>query len=180
MRHLLVLIVLLCGALPLSAAPQVALAPDLAERARADPDGFLDEAAALILGYGRDGRIDAAGIERFLSVERARQRVAARRRLMLADLDDDGAVTTQELAVLLAADGAGPRGRLAMAHLRADADGDGTVSAGELTAHARAAAQSLAPGLTDMRSLLAFDRDGDGAVGLPELRRGLAELLPGA
>jgi hypothetical protein len=180
MRYALALIVLLPGALPLWAGPQVVLAPGLVEQVRADPDGFLEDAAGLILGYGRDGRIDAAGIERFLTVERAKQRVAAKRRLMLADLDDDGAVTTEELSVLLAADGAGPRGRLAVAHLRADADGDGTVSAAELTAHARAAAQSLPPGLTDLRTFLAFDRDGDAAVGLAELRRGLADLLPGA
>lgn len=179
MRHVLMLMILLQAALPASAAPPGALAPGLVERARADPDGFLDDAAGLILGYGRDGRIDAAGIERFLSVQRAKLRVAAQRRLMLADLDGDGAVTSAELAVLLSAEGAGPRGRLAVAHLRADADGDGTVDAAELAAHARAAAQALPAGLTDLRTLPALDRDGDGAVGLAEMRRGLADLLPG-
>ncbi len=179
MRYVLVLIVLLAGVRPMWAAPQTLLAPGLAERVRADPDGFLEEAAGLILGYGRDGRIDAAGIERFLAVERAKRRVAAMRRLMLADLDGDGAITAEELSVLLAADGAGPRGRLAVAHLRADADGDGTVGAVELAADARAAAQALPPGLTDLRTLLALDRDGDGALDLRELRRGMADLLPG-
>lgn len=176
MRVFLACLALLLAALPLRAAP---LAPGLVERVRADPDRFLEDAAGLILGYGRDGQIDAAGVERFLSVQRAKLRVAALRRLMLADLDADGAVTSDELAVLLAAEGAGPRGRLAMAHLRADADGDGTVSAAELAAHGRTVAQVLPPGLADLRSILAFDRDGDGAVGLVELRRGMADLLPG-
>lgn len=179
MRLMLALILLVLGPLPLLAAPTGTLAPGLVERVRADPDGFLEDAAGLILGFGEGGRIDAAGIERYLTVERARQRVAVKRRLMLADLDDDGAVTTGELAVLLAADGAGPRGRLAVAHMRADADGDGTVSAAELSAHARAAAQVLPPGLTDLRTLMALDRDGDGALGLAEVRRGIADLLPG-
>lgn len=176
MRLMLACLALLLAALPLQAAP---LAPGLVERVRADPDRFLGDAAGLILGYGRDGRIDSAGIERFLMVQRAKARVAALRRLMLADLDADGAVTSEELAVVLAAEGAGPRGRLAMAHLRADADGDGTVSATELAVHGRTVAQVLPPALTDLRSLLAFDRDGDGAVGLSELRRGIADLLPG-
>lgn len=179
MRLVLALILLLLGPLPLMAATQAGLAPDLVERMRADPDRFLEDAAGLILGYGRDGRIDAAGIERFLTVERTRLRVAAKRRLMLADLDDDGAVTTEELSVLLTAAGAGPRGRLAVAHMRADADGDGTVSAPELAAHARVAAQVLPPGLTEPRTILALDGDGDDALDLQELRRGMADLLHG-
>lgn len=176
MRFVLACLALLPVALPLHAAP---LEPGLVERVRADPDRFLEDAAGLILGYGQDGRIDAAGIERFLTVQRAKVRVAALRRLMLADLDGDGAVTSAELAVLLAAEGAGPRGRLAVSHLRADADGDGTVNAEELAAHGRAASQVLPPGLSDLRSLLGFDRDGDGTVGLAELRRGIADVLPG-
>ena len=100
---------------------------------------------------------------------------------MLADLDGDGAVTGAELAVLMQAEGAGPRGRLAVAHLRADADGDGVVTAEERGAAARAvAAREVVAPAADAAGVLALDTGGDGRIDLAEVRRSLAVLLPGA
>ncbi len=176
MRAVFLMLLLVLPIVARAEAPEA-----LIQRIKADPDRFLEEAAGLILGFGSDGVLDASGVARFVAVARARIRVRAERRLMLADLDADGAVTGEELSVLLRAEGAGPRGRLAVAHLRADADGDGTVSAAERMAAARGvAAREVAPVAADAAAVLALDVDGDGRINLAELRRALALVLPGA
>lgn len=142
------------------------------------PDRFLREAAGLILGYGRDGRIDPGGIEDAIATERASLRAREVRRLLVADLDDDLAVDARELDVAIAAASATMRGRLMGWHMDADLDRDGTVIWSELRAFAKASSLTAldedAAGA--MRSLMVFDLDGDGYVSVAEVRRAL-ELL---
>lgn len=153
----------------------------LAARAAAAPDRLLEDIAALVHGFGGERGLDRQGAAQALALARARIRQRETRRLLLADLDADGAVTAAELAVLMRAEGAAPRGRLALAHLRADADGDGTVSAAELDAAARRAAATETAGLAqELDGMLALDLDGDGFVTLPEARQALTLAAGGA
>lgn len=158
-----------------------ALSPAMTDWVRTRPDDFTEQAAALLFGHGIAGRFDAAAADRAVALERARLRQRELRRLLLADLDDDGAVNAAELAVLMQAEGAGPRGRLAVSFARTDADGDGVVQATELALAARQVAVADSAPLADLAAaVLACDLDGDGAVDLPELRRAVALLASGA
>ena len=157
-------------------APDGAKAP----AARKLPARFETDAAAVILGYGGPRGVDAKGIEAAIAVERASLRVRAMRRLMLADLDDDGAASRAELAVLMGAADAGGRARLWAAFGEADADGDGSVSAAEMHAAAAASAEAaLARGSArQLRGLMALDADADGFVTLGELHDGMGRPSP--
>ncbi|QUJ77152.1 hypothetical protein KDD17_03760 [Sulfitobacter albidus] len=147
---------------------------------RADPDRFLTEAAGVVLGFGGPAGIDADGIEAAIAAERARVRARELRRLLEADLNDDLAVSTAEMAVVIGAASATMRGRLMGWHLDADRDGDGTASWAELRAFGRARARA-ALGAEDaqaLRRLMIFDTDADGRVTVAELRRAIALLNP--
>ncbi|HEX9859463.1 MAG TPA: hypothetical protein VGA75_13975 [Paracoccaceae bacterium] len=143
------------------------------KKLRDAPERFITEAAGLILGHGGARGIDAAGIERFIALERAGHRAREMRRLLLADLDNDGAVTGAEVAVLAAAVSAGERGRLQMGHRAADADRDGAISMAELRAHAQARAlEQLSDADAELlRGFIGFDLDGDGFVSVEEVTR---------
>ncbi len=173
------MVLMLLMAWPAAAGP--VLSPEMAERIRAQPDRFLETGAALIFGFGAEGRFDAAAGRQVLALDRARLRQRELRLLLLADLDDDGAVTAAELAVLMRAEGAGPRGRLALAFARGDADGDGVVGPAELMAEARRVADLESRAMAEMvAAVLACDLDGDGSLDLAELRRAVALLAGGA
>ena len=148
------------------------------EEVRQAPEPFLQLAADLIHGFGSDLGIDAAGLDRFVALERAAARASALRRLQLADLDFDGAVTGPELAVLAGAAAAKSRGRLWALHEAADGNGDGTVAPDELRLWA--AAEGLrgfsAEKEAIARAVLSFDGNADGRVTLDEVRAALAAL----
>jgi len=174
MRWVFVILVCLLGSVALAATPPVLAEPAL-KRIRASPERFVEAAAVLIHGYGSDGAVDAAAVDRFIALQRAGARASALRKLLAADLDADGAIAADEVAAAEAATG---RGRLIALHGRADGDGDGTVSAVELTLHT--AIEALA-GFTEAeaqaaRAVLACDQDGDGHVTLPEVRAAVAAL----
>ncbi len=144
----------------------------LAKRLQRDADDVVTDAMTLVLGYGRDGAIDPAGIERALAVDRARQRANVLRRLIEADLDADGTVSTDEINVIAAAAEARFRSRVMMGHASADGDGDGNVT----WAEARTSAQSVAMDRVSdadaarAMALMGLDLDGDGRLTLAELR----------
>jgi hypothetical protein len=142
------------------------------------PDRFEAFVASLILGYGSAKGISAQGLEDHLAVERAKLRVRELRRLMLADLDDDGHVTQQELFVVMSAQGASARGSLWQAHSAADTDADGTVTQAELQARARLVAARSAADEATVRDLMTLDFDGDGFVSTLELRHALTLFAP--
>lgn len=145
---------------------------------KADPAPFLDLAADLIHGFGGAGGIDRAGVDRFVAMERAEARASALRRLAVADLDFDGAVTSDEMAVLAAAASAKARGRLWAMQEAADGDGDGTVSATETAEFARSEAMRSFDAKDEAlaRSVLSFDANADGLVSLEEVKAAVAAL----
>lgn len=142
------------------------------------PARFEAFVASLILGYGSAKGIGAQGLEDYLAVERAKLRVRELRRMLLADLDDDGSVTQQELFVVMSAQGASARGALWQAHSAADANVDGTVTQVEMQTQARLVAGRAAAEEADVRDLLQLDFDADGFVSTLELRHALTLIAP--
>lgn len=153
-------------------AALAALPQALAKRLQRAPDAFVEDAASLILGYGRDGGIDRDGIAQFVAVERARARAGALRWMWEADLNADGAVTGAELGVLVAAAEARYRGRMMLTHEAADGDADGTVSSQEMIAKANVMALDQYSAADEERVLgmLYLDLNADGRLTLDEVR----------
>lgn len=148
------------------------------KRLRTAPAKLVEDMTALILGFGDGERIDAAGIERFIAAERARSRAREIERLLQADLDDDGAVSRAEAAVVIATQSAGARARLHLAQRAADADGDGSADRDEITAAARARSlEDLSEAdAENIRAAIWFDLDGDGYVTLAEVIAAVKEM----
>ena len=180
MRLLVLILCSLLWALPLRADVAPVLPEPMLKRIKAAPDKFLDLAALLVHGFGAGGSIDQAGIERSIALDRAAARASAQRRLLAADLDGNGAVDKDEIAVAAGAAGATTRARLITTHARADTDSDGVVSAAELRTHAGAESlrQVSEPKAAMARAVLACDQDDDGSVTMAEVRRALAVLDP--
>lgn len=160
------------------AAIAEALPAKMLKRMRANPERFLEDAAEMIYGCGGQAGIDRSGVDAVIALDRAEVRAREMQRFFAADLDNDGAVTRDELAVLASAAAAGERGRLIMAHDVADSDGDGSLSFEELRVMAQAAAMASVTeaDAEAMRGVLAFDQDGNGMVGMDEVRRGIESL----
>lgn len=174
-----ILVLLMSGGL----VPGVATAaPDLpaglVKRIARDPAAWEEEGLRLIVGFGGENGLTAAGIDRAVAVDQAAARANALRDLLVADLDGDGVVTAAELGAYLPVLSARGRGGFALSVAQADRNSDGDLDAAELAAagHAAAATAVSPRRLETMRSLLAFDSDGDGAVTVPELHRGVAVL----
>lgn len=136
-----------------------------------DPDRFAARMTDLIAGFGGPDGLTAAGIEDHIALERAAGRASALRRMLAMDLDADGALDADELAVTQRAASASGRGRLERQFRAADLDGDGRVDAEEMQADARAAGlRALGEEeATMLRALLSLDRDGNAALSVEEI-----------
>ncbi|MGO3931242.1 EF-hand domain-containing protein [Rhodopseudomonas pseudopalustris] len=137
------------------------------------------------LDVNSDGRLTSVDDELMTAMSSAQFRAASMAQLLRADLNNDGAVTADELRLVLRYDGrAGFQGdntaalaaaleqRVAVM-MRPDTDGDGRLTYAE----AAAAIQSMptikitggvAPP-TELQTLMASDENRDGALTLPEL-----------
>jgi EF hand len=161
---------------------QGALAEDagaaLAEEMRRNPERFAARMTDLIAGFGQAGDLTREGIDDYIALERAGGRATALRRMMAMDLDADGTVTRNELAVTQRAASATTRGRMERQFLAADANGDGRVDAGELAADGKLAAlRALGEEEAEMlRAVLTLDTGGDGALSQAELDAALARM----
>ncbi len=145
---------------------------------RANPARFVAEAAEVIAGHGTPSGISAAGIELVIALEAAEGRADALRRVLAADVDDDGVVSLAEVEARAAALGARARGQLRLAFRGADKNADGVADAAELRAQARQHAARLAGRRPEMlRGLMAFDGNRDGHLTLEELAQGVEATL---
>ena len=156
-------------AMPLDAPP--ALPDRFVKRLAKARAQFLEQAAAIILGYGTARGVDPAGIENFIASGRAAIRAREIARLLAGDLNNDGALGAGELAVLMANAAASKRGQLQVAHGTADADLNGIASADELRAYGQSKAldQIDEDEAADWRRFMLFDLDHDGRVVLAEV-----------
>jgi hypothetical protein len=145
--------------------------PALAKRLQRDAADVVEDAMTLILGYGQDGGIDRDGLARALDVERARLRAGVLRRLIEADLNADGRISTAEATVIAGAADARYRARIMIGHAAADADGDGTVTEPEARAQAQAVAMKGVSEADVERTmgLMSLDLDANGTLTLIEL-----------
>ena len=82
---------------------------------------------------------------------------------------------TTEMDGLIARTYPGGRGRLKVLQFRADRNGDGSIQHEELRQFAEAEAMDAAgdQAMTEALALMCFDLDGDGAVRLVEVTRGV-------
>jgi EF hand len=142
------------------------------KRMREAPEAFLTDAADMILGFGRDGGINRAGIEDFIAMDRAKARAGVMGQLMAGDLDGDGAASAAEVTVLVGTLAADRRGRAALGFAAADTDGDGAVTAAEMTAEvAMAGANAVSPAkVAALLAMMTLDLDKDGTLTLDEAR----------
>ncbi|MFP5480099.1 MAG: hypothetical protein ACLGIE_10495 [Alphaproteobacteria bacterium] len=152
----------------------------LAEAVERNPGRIEARLLDLVAGFGGPEGLTGQGIEEHIALERAADRASAMRRLLALDLDADGGVTREELAVAQRAASATARGRLERQFVAADGSGDGQLDAGEIAAAGRAA--GLAALDEDeaalLRAALRLDGNGDGALTAEEVRAGLARLAP--
>ena len=148
------------------------------KRMQSDPQAYLDLAADLIHGFGGAQGINRAGIAGYVALQRAEARAAALRRMYLADLNFDNAVRRDEVAQVAAAASAYGRGRLWKLFEAADKDGNGVVDAAEIAGFgvAEALRSFSAADEAEVMSVLTFDGDADGWVGLDEVRAAVAAL----
>lgn len=166
--------------MPLVAGAQV-MPESLAAQVARDPDGYLDDLAVLIAGYGRNGAIDGQGLQNFVAMERADARALAMRRLQGADLNGDGAIGGDEMRVKAAASASAARGRLILYFGKADLDRDDLVSVDELQAYANLVAlQSVSDEkAANIFAVLGFDLNGDNRVTLDEAKAAIAPAALG-
>jgi hypothetical protein len=143
-----------------------------------NPERFQARALDLIAGFGGAGGLTSQGIEEHIALERAAARAAALRRIWAMDLDADGAVARDELAVAQRAASAAARGRMERQFVAADGNGDARIDAAEIASEGQAAAlRALGEDEADLlRALLALDADGDDALAADELRAAVLRL----
>lgn len=169
-------------AMILAFMPVMGQAQDLPKSVKAkinrDAQDYIDEVSVLIMGFGRDGVIDRAGLENVVSLARAEARALAYRRLQGADLDGDGAISGQEVQIAAAAASAVSRGRLLVYFGHADADGNGQVAVPEMQAYAEHVALDIvsAAKVQATMAVLALDQNGDGQVSVAEAGQAISAL----
>lgn len=150
----------------------------LAEAMARNPQRFEARMIDLIAGFGGPDGAQAQDIEAHIALERAGARATALRRFLAMDLDADGAVTRQELAVSQRAASASGRGRMERQFVMADADASGTLDADEIAAAARTASlQALDEDeATLLRALMRLDADGNGVLSVAEVTAAVDRL----
>lgn len=157
----------------LARAEGVALPPGMAlDVLKLSRQALIEEGTRLILGYGSQDAISAAGLELAIGHERATRRAAQAEQVLAADLNGDGAVTRAEMAVHAGTLSVRMRARALAGFAAADGDGDGRAELPEIMAAAQAyALERFDDGAADrIRALIHCDADRDGLVTLAELR----------
>lgn len=155
---------------------------EMATRLRSAPETFLRNAARLIHGYGTADGIDAAGIEGYIALTRARVRARAITPLLAADLNGDGKIGRDEMLAVAATLAARARGNLRIDFDLGDKNSDGLLPLDELRAfgQAKAIADLTEEETQRLMGLLVFDSDGNGWTTMPEVEAGVARILDDA
>ncbi len=177
------------AALPAASAADAAPAAEpraLLRVLRRAPDGTLAWLQGLILAYGEAGADGQAGLSpqgmlSHIAVLRARVRAREAQRFLAADLDNDGSVSVQELALASRALSAAVAGRLMVRAALAESDGRPGLSPGEIAAYAAAQGEEAIPARERavLEEMLLIDANRDGLLSMTEMRAALARLRPG-
>lgn len=177
---ILIAVMLAVSGVPLAAADLApSLSTALAAKIAADPLAFVGKTGKLIGRFGGPAGLDAAGVDKMVRVTRARGRARYLGRVLVADLDGDLAITAAERDEALAAQGKKQGEALSAQIQAADADGDGNITRSELDAALDRAGQEALPDseAAELREIIKFDRNADGAVTESELLAGVAQVL---
>lgn len=148
------------------------------KRLRRNPASFIAASADAILTYGTKAGLDAAAIDRFVAIDRAKVRAREVARLLRADLDNDTVIFKAEFDVLVSVTSAGSKGRLDLSWRQADVDHNDKVDTAELNAYAQSVALSEVSQVDadGWRALLLFDLDASGFVEIDEVIAAVAAL----
>lgn len=151
----------------------------MVKKLRSGPDAFLRDAAKLIYGYGTVDGINAAGIDGFVALERARIRARVMQAYLGADMDNDGDAVRAEIVTLVAAMAAPKRGAVLFGFEQADADQNAVLSQVELRGFAQGVALNEMSDEDALRlqGLMTFDLDGNGFVTMPEVSTAVQAIL---
>lgn len=181
-RGMVLVVVALWVSVAKSQTIEEALVDAFFEALRDKPESYLEQTATVILGYGRGGAIDEKGIETMIAIQRAKYRATAGRRLMVADLNNNGEVSRAEIGTLLPTYSSSMRARLVLIHRESDLDGNGIVTVAEQRALADAYALTKLSEdkAADLRRLMLLDANNDGWVTLDEAHELIEEFREGA
>lgn len=164
---------------PVGAEALVEAMPARRQKAlKASPEGFLEDAAEVIYAAGRDGRLDAAGVETFIALRRAEVRARRMGHFLGADLDNDGAIGGDEASLFAGSLSARRRGEIHWGFDLADTDEDESVTMAELRIFAETEALYVLDDIdaAGLRSLMLFDLDKDGGVTMDEMVSAVSSL----
>ncbi len=123
--------------------------------------------------------INAAGIDGFVALERARIRARVMQAYLGADMDNDGDAVRAEIVTLVAAMAAPKRGAVLFGFEQADADQNAVLSQIELRGFAQGVALNEMSDEDALRlqGLMTFDLDGNGFVTMPEVSAAVQAIL---
>ena len=148
------------------------------KRLRRNPASYIAAAAEAISTYGGKAGLDAAAIDRFVAIDRAKVRAREVERLLRADLDNDTVIVKAEFETLMGIATGGSKVRLTKAWQQSDLDHNDKVDAAELNAYAQSVALSEVSEVDadGWRALLLFDLDASGFVRIDEVIAAVATL----
>ncbi|MFC2970415.1 hypothetical protein [Acidimangrovimonas pyrenivorans] len=144
-----------------------------------DPAASLRRFYTTALGLSPDGTISQQVIESRDRISRARLRGGRIGAVLGYDLNDDGAISSEEIAAVLDTLTGRRRADLLILRDSGDGNGDGRIDMAEIRAYAaRQQRTSLLTALSARRyqTLLKMDVDGDGKVTLEEIRMVVAAI----
>jgi hypothetical protein len=140
-----------------------------------NPEQFVARAAKLIYGHGGTGsmgKIDLAGLQTYVALQRAIARASAIEPLFAADLNGDWAVSTAEMTSVARAASADQRWRLMGLLAAADTDQDSVATHEEIMAFGQTQALQSFDTKEENEAyvLLQMDIDRDGFVTMDEVQ----------
>ena len=137
---------------------------------------------ALAFEIEAHGLVSKAGVARWEARQQARRRAEAARHFREWDIDGDGALGPEEMALPAQMLGGTAAAREGAAMVAADRDGDGRLTIGEMLGGMQSGSPGSASAVLDafstrrpmMAVLLAMDLDGDGVTRPEEIIRAVA------
>lgn len=163
------------------AQPVWAQSEALVEAMERNADRVLTMAEDVIAGYGGPEGLKAEGIVDYIALERAAARAGAMRKLIALDLNNDGLVGRNELAVMVRAASADERGRMERQFKAADIDASDSLDPAEIRADGQMAAlKALSDADAEVLvALMTLDANADGVLLTEEVQAAVLRFKDG-